>query len=285
MYVCMYIFTRLPGTCTRTKNTYAHVMPCTYDMCMVSVFLQDEVIDLFKFNQPRPVSIQGQRSNLTCNCYNLNGGFQGIVLSCENGQTAVMDKWEWLGNPIVENSKNTSKVPCTTLIGFDSNDLKVTCYTDDPASVVAAKEDVAIADCVLNFCKDSKSGTWTEIDGPCRDHRQGPLCGQCEDGYAVTPSFLVNLPSPVNCTVERCSACNCVQECVKCGDQNGWLVIFLTLLCGFLLVLAAVLMNLNISPIAAAILFFTQVTKFHLKIIVHLIYSCWDFIADGVLVH
>ena len=101
----------------------------------------------------------------------------------------MMYKFQWLGNPFDVEIKNAID-PCS-LIDWESNGANVQCYTESPSSVLSVKEEYALADCVLNFCKDSERRTWTETEGPCREHRKGPLCGQCQEGYAVTPSSLV----------------------------------------------------------------------------------------------
>jgi hypothetical protein len=111
-----------------------------------------------------------QPSPLTCNCYN---------------------NFQWLGNPYDVEKKKISDLCSLSLIDWDTSRVNFQCYNESPSSVLITKEEYALADCVLNFCKDSGSGMWTEIEGPCMEHRKGPLCGQCEEGYTVTPSSLV----------------------------------------------------------------------------------------------
>jgi hypothetical protein len=213
------------------------------------------VSQYFKITQPQQVAMGSQPSPLTCNCYNLKKSHQDTVISCKNGKTATMYNFQWLGNPYDVEKKKISDLCSLSLIDWDTSRVNFQCYNESPSSVLITKEEYALADCVLNFCKDSGSGMWTEIEGPCMEHRKGPLCGQCEEGYTVTPSSL---------------------KCVKCGNHE-WVIIFVTLICGLLLVLAAVLLNLKLSPIPGAILFFTQMAAIltdvdsNAYIIVHLV--------------
>lgn len=42
--------------------------------------------------------------------------------------------------------------------------------------------------CTRGYCRGDVRSTWylVDVDYPCSDHREGPLCGKCESGYAVT---------------------------------------------------------------------------------------------------
>lgn len=102
-----------------------------------------------------------------------------------------MYKSTWLGDPTA--AKPVNKTSDCDLIGFQPNGSEVSCRTDEPWKVVKVRRTAAFADCVLNFCKDIEQETWTESEGICSENRRGPLCGECEDGYAVTPSSLVSL--------------------------------------------------------------------------------------------
>lgn len=184
---------------------------------------------------PVQVHTDNNLNQFACNCYSINETYHNVVSLCSGGKTAYVFKGKWLGYPYLNSLSNLS-ISCD-LIGFFSSNSDVTCYNSDPKTVVAMKEDTGYADCVLDFCKDTDA-EWTIAEGPCRKNRQGPLCGQCEEGYAVTPSSL---------------------ECVQCRGDNEGVVIFLTLFLGFIVVVAAVLLNFRTSPMLASLLFFTQV--------------------------
>ena len=42
--------------------------------------------------------------------------------------------------------------------------------------------------CSRGYCRGDLRDSWfvANVDFPCVDNRQGPLCGQCKPGYAVT---------------------------------------------------------------------------------------------------
>ena len=42
--------------------------------------------------------------------------------------------------------------------------------------------------CTRGYCRGNPLSSWNlaDVDYPCRENREGPLCGQCKSGYAVT---------------------------------------------------------------------------------------------------
>ena len=42
--------------------------------------------------------------------------------------------------------------------------------------------------CTRGYCRGNPLSSWNlaDVDYPCRENREGPLCGQCKPGYAVT---------------------------------------------------------------------------------------------------
>ena len=198
-------------------------------------------------NQPTPFA---------CNCYSINDTYKSAVLYCDNGNTAHIYQSKWFGDPSPVNNDN--KTDYCNRIDYKPNSSEVTCHVDPPMNVVIVNRKAAFADCVLDFCKEVEMETWTESDGICSENRQGPLCGECKDGYAVTPSSLVRCFVTHKCLL-LIHKCMLLQHCVKCQDQQG-LIIFFTFFFGLVIALAIILLNITISPLGAALLFFTQVS-------------------------
>lgn len=69
----------------------------------------------------------------------------------------------------------------------------VKCYQTSNVSELVEFQPTADAEfsiqiCTRGFCRGDSRTRWflSDIDYPCMEHRQGPLCGQCEPGYALT---------------------------------------------------------------------------------------------------
>ena len=75
----------------------------------------------------------------------------------------------------------------------------VKCYSTANASQVIRykneqRQQTVIYPCPAGYCKIDPSGVWTasNTNFPCVDKREGVLCGQCKEGFAVTPLSTVN---------------------------------------------------------------------------------------------
>ena len=57
--------------------------------------------------------------------------------------------------------------------------------------------------CTRGYCRGNPLTTWylADVNYPCAENREGPLCGQCKPGYAVTLYSTVSLNSALNFTV------------------------------------------------------------------------------------
>ena len=67
----------------------------------------------------------------------------------------------------------------------------VICFSDANVSRLVNFEpegEFSIEVCSRGYCRGDLRDSWflANVDYPCVDKRQGPLCGQCQPGYAVT---------------------------------------------------------------------------------------------------
>ena len=73
----------------------------------------------------------------------------------------------------------------------------VHCYATVNISQIIGKEPerTLIYPCPSGYCKKTDTSTWaaSDSDVPCVAYREGFLCGQCTEGYAVTPLSNVSL--------------------------------------------------------------------------------------------
>ena len=66
----------------------------------------------------------------------------------------------------------------------------VKCFTENVSNVVEYTPDAvfSIELCSRGYCRGDSDSSWVVANEsfPCAENRMGPLCGQCEPGYAVT---------------------------------------------------------------------------------------------------
>ena len=76
----------------------------------------------------------------------------------------------------------------------------VTCfegYTVEDIINYRPKGPFAVEYCFSSYCQGNSLSTWylASVEGPCVENREGPLCGSCKPGYALT------LYSTVSCSL------------------------------------------------------------------------------------
>ena len=77
----------------------------------------------------------------------------------------------------------------------------VTCfegYSADDIVSYKPKGQFAVEYCFSSYCQGNSLSTWylASVDGPCVKNREGPLCGSCKPGYALTLYSTVSCQPP-----------------------------------------------------------------------------------------
>ena len=88
----------------------------------------------------------------------------------------------------------------------------VRCYSTLNVSLIIGTEPdrTLIYPCPSGYCKKTDTSTWvsSNSNGPCSDNREGFLCGQCKEGFAVTPL------SNVSCSLSMYLIPACLEVCL-----------------------------------------------------------------------
>eukprot|EP00118_Oscarella_pearsei_P022898 m.268465 g.268465 ORF g.268465 m.268465 type:complete len:1415 (+) comp40528_c1_seq1:23-4267(+) len=182
------------------------------------------------------------QSNVSCVCLSTDSViYSSTIRYCATNATAYVNPGKWIG--FLNDSPPISVSNCSSAL-VDSNvsvPAGVTCYNTSDVNLLlnGVSPITAVSDCVLDYCRYFTSDGMSLQENICTDNRRGPLCGQCIDGFAVTPSSL---------------------KCKDCANQYG-IIIFLNAFFCLVIVVVFVAFNIKLSPSWAAMLFFTQMAS------------------------